>query len=84
MDQAVLIISNNKVNSAFIKANSHLLKKYSSEFDAISDYDSKLKKLQEIWILEFSSNLVLDNNVPVSIEFLDKSRKFLFFLTFGS
>ena len=80
---SVSIIKNNKIDGCFIKANSHILKKYNEKFSGMLDTHTKLKRLQEAWKQEFRCNLVLDGITPTHLEFFSKSDKFLFFLNFS-
>ena len=79
----VPIIKNQRINSCFIRANSHILKKYDEKFIGMMDNDTKLRLLQEAWKQEFSCNLILDGTTPSFLEFDSRSDKFLFFLNFG-
>lgn len=79
----VPIIKNGKVNSCFIRANSHILRKYNEKFDGMLNDDIKLARLQKAWMKEFSCSLVLDGTTPSHLEFNSRSDKFLFFLNFG-
>jgi hypothetical protein len=54
------IKQDSKINSAIIKANAFLLKKYFLEFSAITDAVKKTELLKSFWNIEFNGIVIGD------------------------
>lgn len=61
-----------------------MLNKYDNYFPDTQDYDSKLKMFVVFWEKEFSSELLMIEQTPVSVKFPNTSSMTLFFLKFGN
>ena len=74
---SISVITDSKINSIFVKANNHILTKYSDKFKNTSD-DLKSKILKECWVDEFKADLDIDN---LAILFQRKKDMTIFLLT---
>jgi hypothetical protein len=78
-----IIGSDNKVSSAFVKANQYILQKYCSQFENL-DLESKINKLKHLWFAEFKARLLDQDSVFCQIKFDSKTDLFLFIIKWGS
>jgi hypothetical protein len=76
------IITDTKINSIFLKANSYVLKKHNDRFNNIKNYEEKLNLLKSLWGTEFFADLITDNETPISIQFHNENSMTLFFFKF--
>ena len=85
MQQAcsISIITNGSINPIFIKANRHILKKYSKKFENL-DLENKKKILENLWELEYKVKLEkVSNSIKKSwthMTFPDPISKTMFML----
>jgi hypothetical protein len=76
----IFLIKKPNIDPAFIKANGFVLKKYREEIKKINNSEEKMKKLEDLWLKEFSGSLHYDNTGLVSVNFSLEKDLILFIL----
>jgi hypothetical protein len=76
------ILNQDKISTAFIKANGFLVEKYKLDIERAI---CKNKKLEELWTIEFDAILKFNNELKVydKIEFKDSEMLTIFLLKWG-
>lgn len=76
----VYLVEKNQINSIFIRANFFLLTKFKDYFYGLSTDSEKIKKLKELWMQEFSAELIDSNSFVSDISFKNKEQMMIFLL----
>lgn len=71
-----------KIRGFFIRSNRYLLEKYRIKFQDINDHRAKLQILESLWRDEFHTVLIIHNDAPIFLDFLDSRAMTVFFLRF--
>lgn len=90
MDNYLTINENGKINTAFFKANSYLIKKHKTDLSNLGSDLEKSTLLETLWSKEFKATVIKKDSPETlatekwqMIEFLSKSDLTMFMLRWG-